>query len=355
MVIQTENSNYTLNWDRVGARASTATAEPDTSDNNEATTASTFSQDYLTSDEYISNLDDSGFIAGEMDVYTELNEYGELSDLNESSTAEWDRAQIARTQQRLLNFWINNFSDQEQSLRDVVNATHQIANRSTTGENNHYAALQDILANVKNLPDSIKGRTIPKRDPITGKETGELMTLEEFANEATNDSSLLERYINSPGMRAALTASARDIMTTDKFKSDLRYDREYSSTGSQVGHAVGGTVATAGILAGTIYGGGVAASFLGWGAMAGTGWAAAGAGAAIGTFLVSNPVGWAILGVGAIVAIAGVVAVGSQAAEYIGNNRNDAPSFKNDGIGGWVGWSINNMLQGLGLRSNANS
>lgn len=359
-----EESNYMVNLNRANQDSGTekhtrfsGTSNPVRKQQNDH-----FSSSYMPSNEFFTTIEQNGFVAAESGVYKDLQGYGQLADLETytygvKTLDEWDRSKVAKVEKDLVNFWMDQFNNPNVSLRDTIHSTYFIQNRSSSGENNHLTALKTILKNVKSLPNHIRGKTIPVRDADGNITNDPPMTLEEFATKALADgsNSFLEQYIDSPGLKTALNAAARNYLNTDTFKNNLRYDREFSNGAIQFGYAVGGTVGTAGAVLGT--------ALLVKGAAAGAAAVAAWGGAAsatgvigtIGALAAAGPVGWAALGVLAVGAVAlTALAVSSvkESATYIKDNRNDAPGLLNPGQ--WIGWSINSMLQGWGIRSSAN-
>jgi len=363
-----EESNYMVNLNRANQDSGTekhtrfsGTSNPVRKQQNDH-----FSSSYMPSNEFFTTIEQNGFVAAESGVYKDLQGYGQLADLETytygvKTLDEWDRSKVAKVEKDLVNFWMDQFNNPNVSLRDTIHSTYFIQNRSSSGENNHLTALKTILKNVKSLPNHIRGKTIPVRDADGNITNDPPMTLEEFATKALADgsNSFLEQYIDSPGLKTALNAAARNYLNTDTFKNNLRYDREFSNGASQFGHAVGGTVGTAGAVLGTALLAklGIAATtgVISWGLSGGTATGVTGVIGTITALAAAGPVGWAALGVLAVGAVAlTALAVSSvkESATYIKDNRNDAPGLLNPGQ--WIGWSINSMLQGWGIRSSAN-
>ncbi len=341
-----------------------------------------FSDDYVPSEEYQQGL--QGFVDQEAATYRSTKHLGTLAELG--SAGEYYDSELAKVEQNYVNFWINNFNNKSQSLRDVIFSTHEHSLR-TGNTNNHMIALRNILRGVNLLDPSIQGKTIAEVNS-DGQLTGNKISLVDFANRAINDEAFLARHIDSQGLDSALTLAARAYLNDDSFKARATYNREYSGFGDRAASIAGGTA----IAAATAYGAGAVISGVGMaygagaavlaaegasiglfaggiGAAVTTGSAAAAGttvaagtagftlaggasgiiGGVVGGLVAAGPIGWAILGVGALIGAAVIGRGIWDAGKYMLSGRNDQPTISKDGLGAWIGYGLNNILQGCGV------
>jgi len=207
-------------------------------------------------------------------------------------------------------------------LRNLLFAYNEIAHRSGTGYNYHQQVLGELRTTAR---DNAASKTVAERDS-KGKLTGKTLNLDTVLA----DDAKFEQYINDPAVRSALRGAIRTKINTEGFQKDLVYDKNNPGAGTAIAGTLGAGVLVAGL------GFGVPAF------LAGNTLAFAGA-ATTGAFLISNPIGWGILAVAGIAALAGVFST----VKYMASGRNDY-----DGLGSTPGFLLSNYVESLGFKSN---